>query len=174
MSMFRKFCVIATVFLIFAAVSFVSAVAWDDTQATETTASEEDPQTTDATGAVESAKATDAGETVEGAQAAGDTSSADAAQEVKLDKTMCLACHGSFDDIAAATADYTAPSGETVTPHQYVPHTENPEIPECTECHKPHPIPLESKDQVVKPEKIDWCYATCHHMNNLMPCSGCH
>lgn len=148
--MFKKLSVTVTVSLIFAAVFFVGAVAQDGAQ------------TADGTPAAENA------------QVAGGAPAADAAEEIKVDKTMCLACHGSFDDIAAATADYTAPSGETVTPHQYVPHQENPEIPECTECHKPHPIPLESKDQVVKPKKIDWCYASCHHMNNLMACSGCH
>jgi hypothetical protein len=142
--MLKKFCWVVTVSLIFAVVSFVGAAAQEDTQATEN------------------------------APTTGGTPAADAAGEMKLDKTVCLACHGSYDDLAAATADYKAPSGETVTPHQYVPHKEDPEIPECTECHKPHPIPPESKDQVVKPTKIDWCYATCHHMNNLMPCKGCH
>ncbi|MEJ2111409.1 MAG: hypothetical protein P8Z37_16160 [Acidobacteriota bacterium] len=98
----------------------------------------------------------------------------EAQQPEKVEKSMCLACHGSFDDIAAATADFKAPSGETVSPHQYVPHTEGQEIPECINCHVPHPIPPESKDQVIRPEKIDWCYASCHHMNDLQPCGKCH
>jgi hypothetical protein len=91
-----------------------------------------------------------------------------------VDKSMCLACHGSFDDIAAATADFKAPSGEIVTPHQYVPHAEKQDEPQCVECHIPHPIPPESKDQVVIPDKIDWCYSSCHHADNLQPCSRCH
>jgi hypothetical protein len=98
----------------------------------------------------------------------------DAKEEKKIEKSVCLACHGSYDDIAAATADYVTPSGETVTPHQYIPHKENPEIPECVECHKPHPIPPESKEQVVKPDNIDYCYNSCHHIQNLQPCSTCH
>ena len=98
----------------------------------------------------------------------------DDAKETKIDKNVCLACHGSFDDIAAATADYTAPSGETTTPHRYVPHAEKEFIPECVECHIPHPIPPDYKEQIVKPEKIDWCYASCHHAQNLQPCSACH
>jgi len=97
----------------------------------------------------------------------------DNAGEKMIEKSVCLACHGTFDDIAAATADYKAPSGETVTPHRYIPHTENQEIPECVECHKPHPIPPESKDQVVKPDNIDYCYS-CHHMRNFQPCTACH
>ena len=142
-SMFKRFCVTATVFLICAVVPFFGAFA-QETPAPES------------------------------GQASGGAPASDTAAPMKVDKTVCLACHGSYDDIAAATADYKAPSGETVTPHQYVPHQENPEIPECTVCHKPHPIPPESQDQVVKPTKIDWCYVSCHHPNNLMPCSGCH
>jgi hypothetical protein len=95
-------------------------------------------------------------------------------QPEKVEKSLCLACHGSFDDIAAATAGYKAPSGEVGTPHRYIPHAEKQDIPECVECHKPHPIPPESKDQVVKPDNIEFCYANCHHARNLQPCSACH
>jgi hypothetical protein len=95
-------------------------------------------------------------------------------EAAKTDKPKCLECHGPFDKIAAATAKYQAPSGETVTPHQYVPHAEKKDIPECTECHRPHPIPLEDKKQVVKPDSIDFCYASCHHAHNLQRCSSCH
>jgi len=90
----------------------------------------------------------------------------------KVEKSMCLACHGSFDDIAAATAGYKAPSGETGTPHRCVPHKEKTDIPECVECHKPHPIPPES--EVEKPKDIEWCYTGCHHAKNLQACSTCH
>ena len=133
--MSKKFYVVSVIVLIFIVVSFVSAIAEDESG------------------------------------------------EEKVDKSICLACHGSFDDIAAATADYKAPSGETVSPHRYVPHKQNaensaqseePEIPQCVECHVPHPIPPESKDQVIIPKKIDWCYASCHHMNDLQPCGNCH
>jgi hypothetical protein len=98
----------------------------------------------------------------------------DDASDRKVVKTQCLACHGPFDKLAAETADYKAPSGETVTPHQYIPHAEKKDIPECVECHIPHPIPFESKDQVVIPDNIDFCYDSCHHMRNLQPCSACH
>ena len=111
---------------------------------------------------------------VVGAFAPASTIPQDEAPPEKVEKATCLACHGSFDDIAAATADYTAPSGETTTPHRYVPHAEKEFIPECVECHIPHPIPPDYKEQIVKPEKIDWCYASCHHAQNLQPCSACH
>jgi hypothetical protein len=88
--------------------------------------------------------------------------------------SKCLACHGSYDDIAKATADYTAPSGETTTPHRYVPHDDKEGIPECTECHTPHEIPLEDVSTVVIPDNVDWCYDSCHHVRNLQPCSNCH
>jgi hypothetical protein len=95
-------------------------------------------------------------------------------EAAKIAKPKCLDCHGPFDKIAAATAKYQAPSGETVTPHQYIPHAEKKNIPECTECHRPHPVPLESKSDAVKPESIDFCYSGCHHARNLQRCNTCH
>jgi Zn finger protein HypA/HybF involved in hydrogenase expression len=105
-----------------------------------------------------------------------DTMAQEAAKQAETDEVTqkCLACHGPYDKLAQATADYTAPSGETVTPHQYVPHEEKKDIPKCTECHKPHEIPLQDKSTVVKPGNIDFCYAYCHHAQNLQPCSNCH
>ena len=100
-----------------------------------------------------------------------------APQEAKKAETVaqkCLGCHGSYDKIAAATADFKASSGETVTPHQYVPHADKKDIPECTECHTPHPVPLEDKSKAVKPNNVDWCYSSCHHAYNLQPCTTCH
>ena len=98
----------------------------------------------------------------------------DDTQVEKVEKSLCLACHGSFDDIAAATAEFKAPSGEIGTPHRYVPHAEKTDIPECVECHVPHKIPPEPDEKIIKPEKIDWCYSSCHHAQNLQPCSKCH
>ena len=86
----------------------------------------------------------------------------------------CLACHGSFDKLAEKTANYKTSSGETVTPHQYIPHAEKTDIPECTECHVPHTVPLKDKSTVVKPENITFCFTSCHHANNLQPCKNCH
>lgn len=100
----------------------------------------------------------------------------DSAQS-KDNRTMtqkCLACHGSFDALAEKTAKYKTPSEETATPHRYVPHAEKTDIPECIECHIPHPVPLEDKSQVVKPKDIPYCFNSCHHAHNLQPCKNCH
>jgi hypothetical protein len=92
----------------------------------------------------------------------------------KPDKDKCLACHGPYEKIQKATADFKTSSGETVTPHQYVPHEEKKDIPDCTNCHTAHPIPPPDKASIVKPTGIDWCYTGCHHANNLQPCKNCH
>jgi hypothetical protein len=94
--------------------------------------------------------------------------------ETKGVAKKCLACHGDYDKLREKTANFKASSGETVTPHQYVPHAEKTDIPDCTECHQAHPIPLEDKSKVVIPKTVDWCYSACHHASNLQPCKNCH
>jgi hypothetical protein len=95
--------------------------------------------------------------------------------EIKGVAKKCFSCH-SYDKIRDATAKYKASGDVTVTPHQYIPHKDKEEgdIPDCTECHQEHPIPLMDKSKVVKPKNIDFCYNACHHMNNLDSCSKCH
>ncbi len=97
-------------------------------------------------------------------------------EKAKIKKEQCLGCHGSFDKLAEKTANYKSPTGETISPHKYVPHKEKTEIPECTECHIAHEIPLKDKTTVVKPKEIEYCYNTtgCHHMHNLQACKTCH
>ena len=85
-------------------------------------------------------------------------------------KDTCLGCHGPFDKLTAATAGYAMPSGEKTSPHRYVPH-KSKNIPECSDCHKPHPVPLVSKAGLPKAE-TDYCY-TCHHQGGL-ECGTCH
>ena len=92
----------------------------------------------------------------------------------KISKETCLACHGPYDKLASTEVRFKTPEGETVMPHQYVPHQEKRDIPECTECHTPHAIPLEDKSTVVKPTHLKWCYTYCHHKKNLQNCSDCH
>jgi len=92
----------------------------------------------------------------------------------KIDKDKCLACHRPYDKLIEKTAQFKTPGGEIVTPHQYVPHEEKKDIPECTECHVPHVIPLGDSSTLEKPKDVKWCYAKCHHQNNFQPCSGCH
>jgi hypothetical protein len=95
--------------------------------------------------------------------------------ETKGVAKKCLACHGSYDKIRETTAEYKVSDTVTVNPHQYVPHKEKTDIPDCTECHLvEHPIPLEDKSKVFKPKDLSWCYSSCHHMSNFNPCSACH
>jgi len=92
-------------------------------------------------------------------------------------KEACLDCHGPFDKLAAATASYVAASGEKITPHRYVPHDskEAKGIPECSNCHQPHPLPPTARNlaNAAKPD-VHWCLMTCHHNNNFEPCKKCH
>ena len=92
----------------------------------------------------------------------------------KIDKDKCLACHGPYDKLIQNSVKFKTAEGETIVPHQYVPHEEKTDIPQCTECHTPHTIPLEEKSTVVIPKDVNWCYATCHHRNNFQPCGNCH
>ena len=84
--------------------------------------------------------------------------------------STCLGCHGPFDKLVAATANYVMPSGEKTTPHRYVPH-KSKDVPDCGFCHTPHPVPLTSTKGLPKP-KTDYCY-TCHHAGELA-CGTCH
>ncbi len=92
-------------------------------------------------------------------------------------KKACLECHGPFDELAKRTAGYQAPSGETGTPHRYVPHSESEgrEIPECTGCHQVHPVPPSADDLAgLRKPTVAWCYEKCHHTKDFTPCKACH
>jgi hypothetical protein len=97
-------------------------------------------------------------------------------------KTMCLECH-SYDDVIAASADYVMPSGEKASPHRYIdatsaaaPHraTGVEGIPECTNCHTAHALPLPAEAVDLSKVGVEWCYSNCHHQHNFSPCSKCH
>ena len=94
-----------------------------------------------------------------------------------VSKESCLGCHGPFDKLSAATTGYVAPSEEKGSPHRYVPHDkkEASNVPECANCHDPHPVPPTAADITAlgKPT-IVWCYSTCHHESNFTPCNTCH
>ncbi len=94
-----------------------------------------------------------------------------ASTEAESSKDACLVCHGPFDKLTDATANYTFPSGEKTSPHRYVTH-DSKDIPECSNCHKPHPVPLTSKEGLPKANG-EWCYS-CHHVKNLQQCVTCH
>jgi hypothetical protein len=94
--------------------------------------------------------------------------------EIKGVSVQCLACHGSYDELIAATADYRTSKGVAVNPHQYVPHAEKKGIPDCTDCHVAHPIPLTDAAQVERVESLSWCYMRCHHTSTFDACGRCH
>jgi predicted CXXCH cytochrome family protein len=89
-------------------------------------------------------------------------------------KDVCLGCHGPFDKLTTAPKTYTTESGAKINPHQYVPHdrTDEKSVVDCMNCHKPHPVPLVSKEGLPKPN-MDWCYS-CHHTNEISSCKACH
>jgi len=90
----------------------------------------------------------------------------------------CLDCHGPFEKITEATADWKAPSGERTSPHRYVPHDakQASDIPECRNCHAAHTVspPPAAGSIDLKKLSVDWCYTTCHHEKNFTPCKECH
>ncbi|HME45699.1 MAG TPA: hypothetical protein VKF36_21590 [Syntrophorhabdales bacterium] len=91
-------------------------------------------------------------------------------------KGTCLGCHGPFDKLVGS-ANYQAPSGEKISPHRYVPHNarETKAIPECSNCHEPHPVPPTTSGLAALPKpEVQWCYTACHHKNTFQPCKDCH
>jgi hypothetical protein len=97
----------------------------------------------------------------------------DSKTPAKINKDLCLGCHGPFDKVIQADAKYKVSEEETVNPHKYVPH-DGKEVPECTECHTPHAIPPKDKSEVAKPNNVEFCFSGCHHMKNFQPCKTCH
>jgi hypothetical protein len=90
-------------------------------------------------------------------------------------KDACLACHGPFEKIIAATANYVMPTGEKLSPHRYDPHTSKAvkDIPECINCHKPHPASPTAADIAAMPKPdTGYCYG-CHHAG-VLECGTCH
>jgi len=87
--------------------------------------------------------------------------------------TVCLQCHGPFEKLASEPPNFTAPSGEKITPHRYVPH-DLKEIPDCLNCHHKHsenPTPAEIA-ALPKPN-VKFCFE-CHHKENFTRCKDCH
>jgi predicted CXXCH cytochrome family protein len=98
------------------------------------------------------------------------SASTNASSATVFSQDLCLGCHGPYEKLASATADYTMPSGEKTNPHLYVPHNSK-NIPECSNCHESHPVPLTTKEGLRKPN-AEWCY-TCHHTRTFV-CGTCH
>jgi predicted CXXCH cytochrome family protein len=104
----------------------------------------------------------------------GPQSDPEAPPKITGNKDVCLECHGPFADLAGASITFTAENGDKINPHRYVPHNrkDSKGIVECTKCHKPHPVPPESKSGLPK-ANANWCYS-CHHTQEFQPCSSCH
>ena len=99
------------------------------------------------------------------------SSPAQTAAPLANSKDVCLQCHGPYDKLVSANANYNGwEGGETTSPHRYVPH-DSKDIPECSNCHKPHPVPLTSTEGLPKPNGT-WCYG-CHH-KRVLKCGTCH
>jgi hypothetical protein len=92
-------------------------------------------------------------------------------------RDVCLKCHAPFDKLVERTATFVAPSGETTSPHRYVPHDskEASALPQCDNCHKAHPVPPSVSDLAGLPKpNVEWCYSKCHHTKDFTPCKTCH
>ena len=96
------------------------------------------------------------------------------AADAPAGKDACLACHGPFDKLAKAPKTFVSESGDKINPHWYVPHNKQDakSVPECANCHQPHPVPLKSKEALPK-AGVEWC-SSCHHTGDLKACSSCH
>jgi hypothetical protein len=96
----------------------------------------------------------------------------------KAPQNECLQCHGPFAKLVEASTRYVAPSGETTSPHRFVPHNSKLEedVPECNHCHTAHPLdPLPAKGSIdLSKVGVKWCYEVCHHEKNLTSCKECH
>ncbi len=78
---------------------------------------------------------------------------------------FCLACHGTYQDIALLTAGSTAfetPAGDFINPHERVDENHADNV-ECYSCHKSHSAY----------DAINYCY-NCHHERELISCNNCH
>jgi hypothetical protein len=94
----------------------------------------------------------------------------------------CLACHGPYAKVVAASAGYKTSDGKSVNPHTtvdqskpkvsaHLPGTGAP--PECFMCHEPHPLvaaPVVDLSTVT----VKYCFVLCHHERDFRPCKECH
>jgi len=103
----------------------------------------------------------------------GHASGSVAANEDGNGSASCLQCHGPFENLASKAPSFTAPSGERITPHRYIPHNEKT-IPDCLNCHQEHsenPTPTEIA-ALPKPT-VNFCFE-CHHTETFARCNSCH
>lgn len=86
------------------------------------------------------------------------------------DSDECISCHGSYEELAAKTADSTVltdSKGTTVNPHEVVGlNDKHSESIECTSCHQPH------SGETAAEGASDTCLS-CHH-TGVYECYTCH
>jgi hypothetical protein len=101
-----------------------------------------------------------------------------AAETPAAGAAVCLACH-QWPAVMQASANYKTEDGIAVNPHTFIdtsdpkPHSTGKGIPDCTNCHKPHPLPPPPAAQIPKGD-VEYCFSACHHQRNFTPCSQCH
>lgn len=96
-------------------------------------------------------------------------------QKMEVEDEFCLrdGCH-TREEIVAGAADYVAPDGTKVNPHEQTidpaitgrnnPHNSSDTTIACSTCHTSHRNSTE----------IKYCYDACHHTNTFETCSDCH
>lgn len=90
-------------------------------------------------------------------------------KKTEVDESTCIACHGAYEDIAAATLDklVTDSKGTAVNPHEAPSLTDGHEGNiTCTSCHSMHKTANATDD----------AHATClncHH-EDVFECGTCH
>ena len=87
---------------------------------------------------------------------------------------VCLACHGSWEELAEKTSDVDACTdvlGMTVNPHgASASHTADDGHLNCVLCHKGH----DEQTKADLDEAASKACITCHHNNEYMACTECH
>ena len=90
-------------------------------------------------------------------------------KKTEVGEDTCLACHGSYEELATKTVDYQGlvdEKGTVVNPHA-LPESEDHATLDCADCHKMH-----EADADMAASSSQACL-TCHH-ENVFECGTCH
>lgn len=85
-----------------------------------------------------------------------------------IEEKACLACHGSYEELAEKTAASTVltdAEGKVVNPHA-IPENEDHAATDCSSCHAMH------SSEPASETAPDYCIS-CHHAN-VFACHTCH
>lgn len=89
-------------------------------------------------------------------------------RDTKIDESACSSCHGSYEELAAKTANLTVltdSEGTIVNPHAMPENTDHAET-DCSSCHVMH------SDEPTTESAPAYC-ASCHHAG-VYQCHTCH